>query len=263
MKYEIRDLGETAEASSGGGARGMRRELLILLALSAVSLFLIWGFFDGLSRLAVLAITPERESRWLGTVVPEMDLWTPTKENDLRRVASLHDSLEKLSKHRDVPELEYRLVILDENEPNAFAIPGGVIGFTRGLIHVLEDNEMAAAFVVAHELGHFANRDHLRGLVRRLGTSATLAVIFGNGGEVVVQSNDLLQLGTSRNQEEAADAFALRILVDTYGHADGADKLFELLADGDQAPEWIHLLSTHPDPKKRLNLIRKAINATR
>ena len=263
MKYEMRDLGEASEVSSGGGARGMRRELLILLALSAASLFLVWAFFDGLSRLAVLAITPEKESQWLGSITPELDLWAPTEENDLRRVAALRDNLEKLSAHRDVPDLDFRLVLLDENEPNAFAIPGGVIGFTRGLVHALEDNDMAAAFVVAHELGHFANRDHLRGLVRRLGTSATLAVIFGNGGDIVVQSNDLLQLGTSRKQEEAADAFALRILVDTYGHADGADRLFELLSDTDQVPSWIHMLSTHPDPKERLDRLRKAVERTR
>lgn len=259
MKFEIRDLGEASEVSSGGGARGMRREFFVLIAMLIVSLLMIWGVFDGLSRLAVRAITPEREAEWLGALAPDLDSWTPTDESDLRRVDALRTSLEKLSAHPDVPKLKYRLILLNENEPNAFAIPGGVVGFTRGLIHALEDEEMAAAFVVAHELGHFAHRDHLRGLVRQLGTSATLSVIFGGGGDLIFHSNDLMQLGYSRSQEEAADAFALRILIDTYRHADGADKLFELLSESSEIPEWVHMLSTHPDPKKRLARIRDEI----
>jgi len=263
MKFVQRDLGESSEASSGGGGRGMRRELMALLALSAITLVVIWAAFDGLSRLAVRAITPEMESQWLGALMPSMDEWEPTGEAQIRRVEMIRDSMARLTAHPDAPKLDFRLIIINENSPNAFAIPGGVIGFTRGMVDALEDNEIAAAFVIAHELGHFAHRDHLRGLIREIGSFAALQILFGGGGNLVFQTNDLMNLNYSRRQEEAADAYALHLLIDVYGHSKGADQLFEILSTSSELPDWAHMFSTHPNPRDRMKRLRESIDSNK
>lgn len=256
MKFESRDLNEAADVSSGGGKRGMRRELIVLMALLALSLILIWGVFDGLSRLAVRAVTPKLESEWLGALVQDLDEWEPSKEADIRRTQMIRTITAKLAEHPDVPTLKFRLFFIDDESPNAFAIPGGVVGVTRGLVDALEDHEIAAAFVIAHEFGHFANRDHLRGLVREVGSLAALQIVFGGGSGLIFTTNDLMQLNYSRKQEEAADTYALRLLYDVYGHADGADKLFELLSKSETLPGWAYMFSTHPNFEERLERLR-------
>lgn len=261
MKFEQRDLGESSEASSGGGGRGMRRELMALLALSAITLVVIWGIFDGLSRLAVRAITPEMESQWLGALMPSMDEWKPTSEEEIRRVDMIRSSMDRLTAHPDAPGLEFRLIIIDDSSPNAFAIPGGVIGFTHGMIDALEDNEIAAAFVIAHELGHFAHRDHLRGLIREIGSFAALQILFGGGGNLMFQTNDLMNLQYSRRQEEAADAYAIQLLIDVYGHSKGAEQLFDILSKSPGLPDWAHMFSTHPNPRDRMKRLREAADS--
>lgn len=257
MKFEARDLGEAAEVSSGGGGKGMRREFFVLITLSVITLLGIWITFDGLSRLAVRAITPELESEWLAGLMPQLDEWVPAEEDDVRRVEMIRSIIAKLAAHPDAPALKYRLVLIDDKTPNAFAIPGGVIGVTHGLVDALEDHEIATAFVIGHEIGHFANRDHLRGLVRQLGTLAALEIVFGGGGGLVFTTNDLMQLSDSRKQEEAADAYALRLLHDSYGHAEGAGKLFELLMISDSMPGWAYMFSTHPNHADRIERLRK------
>jgi len=258
MKFEPRDLGAAAEASSGGGGKGMRRELVVLMTFLLLTLLLVWSVFDGLSRIAVRAVTPEIESEWLGVLMPQFDEWEPSGEEDTRRVEMIRAITRKLTSHPDVPAMKFRIIMIDDPDPNAFAIPGGVIGVTRGLVEALEDNEIAAAFVIGHELGHFAHRDHLRGLIRELGALAALQIAFGGGGGLVFTVNDLMQLSYSRRQEEAADAYALRLLHDSYGHADGAERLFELFAKSNSIPGWAHMFSTHPNPAERLHRLRES-----
>ena len=73
--------------------------------------------------------------------------------------------LERLVLHWEDAPYDFEIVVISEEVPNAFAIPGGLIVVTTGLISGVEsENELA--FVLGHELGHFRNRDHLRSLGR-------------------------------------------------------------------------------------------------
>ena len=77
-----------------------------------------------------------------------------------------------------VPKLPYRLILIENPKPNAFAFPGGTIGLTSGLIDSLDDPE-ALKFVLGHELGHFHERGHLRGLGRAIGSAVVFSILFG------------------------------------------------------------------------------------
>ncbi|GAB4558484.1 MAG: hypothetical protein Tsb0017_13980 [Geothermobacteraceae bacterium] len=155
----------------------------------------------------------------------------------------------------------FRVELVPTEEVNALALPGNVIMVFSGLLKQVEsENELA--MVLAHELGHFAHRDHLRGLGRGLVLTLASVVLFGRDSGVTDAVAGLLlpvQAGYSRRQEAAADAFALNLLVARYGHAGGATDFFARLQKlkHRQPPR---LLASHPFPEERVADLEAAIN---
>lgn len=251
MKFVQRDLGTAAEASSGGGQRGILVEFRSLILLSAAVVLLIGLFFAGAAELAVRTVTPEQESRWLSSLGPALSPVEPKDEPLSSKLKRARVVLAKLASQPGVPRLEYRLILLSEAAPNAVALPGGTIGVTQGLLQSLDD-EASLAFVLGHELGHFRNRDHLRAMVRDTGRGTAVALIFGGDGSLIANADRWLSLGYSRQQEFDADRFGLDLVHAAYGKTEGSDALFRLLRDRSSVPPWAHMFQTHPDLEERL-----------
>ncbi|MBF0308620.1 MAG: M48 family metalloprotease [Magnetococcales bacterium] len=119
----------------------------------------------------------------------------------------------------DRPELGYRFAILNSDEENAFAAPGGYILVTRGLLRRVE-NEAQLAGVLAHEIAHVSRRHMLETIQRSalLSNASELTVsvmkqdpgMFRNlVGEV---SDKLFTHGLDQSLEFDADAQGLRYL---------------------------------------------------
>lgn len=259
MKFTPRDLGESAEASSGGGNRGMLAEFGKLLALSAAVIACIWLAFGGIAELVTRFITVEQEAAMLNILAPTFETWVPESEAEESRAAMIGDVLNRLVALPEVPPLDYRIIFVDMPEPNAFALPGGGIGITRGLLDALGDEEIAYAFIVGHELGHFKNRDHLRGLVRNVGAGAALGMLFGSSGAAHLASNagELVGLSYSRAQEHAADDFGMTLVRQLYPDSKGADRLFVKLSEQGEPPAWAYMFFTHPDSHERIRRLRE------
>jgi len=162
------------------------------------------------------------------------------------------------------PENPYAIhaVIWETPEPNAVALPGGVVAVTTGLLEAVEsENELA--FVLGHELGHFHNRDHLRGLGRGLSFSLILAVVgwSGSGGaaQLASMAGRFTQRGFDREQETEADRFGLTLLAAEYGHTVGAADLFDHLPASDHslAERLSSYLSTHPLHEDRIHTLQE------
>lgn len=259
MKFVPRDPGEAAENSSGGGSRGGWSELRKLVIFAAAAIVLLWAGFQALGWIAVRVITPEQEAAMLGKLLPGLEIWEPDSEAGQAQLAKAQRILDQLTTHPEVPRLDYRLVVVDEDDPNAFAFPGGTIGVTRGLLEEIDnDSEIPLAFVLGHELGHFKNRDHLRGIIRQAGAGITLSVLFGGGGAASLTSKagELMELGYSRAQEHAADDFGILLLRETYPDTAGAERFFEMVLEGDDPPAWAYMFFTHPDPRKRIKRLQ-------
>jgi predicted Zn-dependent protease len=148
-------------------------------------------------------------------------------------------------------DLPYQLQVhlSDDDIVNAVALPGGHIVVFAGLIDQL-DSENELAFVLLHEMGHFANRDHLRGLGRALVLSVLSAAILGPDNPIAgILSGGLrlTELHFSREQEIAADEYAVQALHCAYGHVAGADGFFGELKKGEgRADRMTAYLRTHP-----------------
>lgn len=261
MKFVPRSMGEATENSSGGGRRGMWIEIRKLALLTVVTLLVVWGGFHLLALAAVRVITPEQEAALLAELLPELDLWQPESEADQARLAAVQEIFQRLIALPEVPNLNYRLVVLDDPDPNAFAFPGGTVGLTRGLLESLEDQEIAYAFVLGHELGHFKNRDHLRGIIRNLGAGATLQILFGSSSMsgTIRSGGQFMELGYSRSQEIAADDFGILLLRQLYDDPSGAALFFEKILEEESPPSWAYMFLTHPDPRERIRRLQRGL----
>ncbi|GAB6065334.1 M48 family metallopeptidase [Aquifex pyrophilus] len=172
----------------------------------------------------------------------------------------------KIAKHAE-RKLPYEFFVVNSGVLNAFALPGGKIFVTRGLLLELE-SESELVGVLGHELGHVNARHHVKYLEKVLGLSLLLQVgALLIGGEDL-KEKALLQLASigatllalkfSRDQEREADLYGIKYAVATGYDPRGLIKVFEKFKklEKNRPPEW---LSTHPLPETRIKEVNKII----
>jgi predicted Zn-dependent protease len=155
---------------------------------------------------------------------------------------------------------EIEILVVDSRMVNAMALPGGLIILYVPLIRLTETPEELAA-VMAHELGHVIHRDPLRKMIRQMGIAATLALLRGDSSTLLENTiRNLLDLKYTRDQESAADDFALETLV-----AAGIDPIhFAAIMEkldpgrGGGKSKLVKYLSTHPHRGERVEKARRA-----
>lgn len=219
---------------------------LIFALVVVVLIFLV--------ELSLYFISVEREADMFENWLPD-DLVTVSPNDE--RLYELQALVDRLAVHWPDSAYEFRVEIDDSDASNAVALPGGLIIITDGLLQEVEsENELA--FVIAHELGHFKNRDHLRALGRGAVLSVFIAAISdGDAGNIGVNVADLTLRGFGRGQESDADTFALSLVALEYGHVNEAWRLFERW--NERAPSTAEIavyLSTHPDTGERVENLK-------
>ena len=168
------------------------------------------------------------------------------------------------------PELRYYFGILDTDEINAFAAPGGYIFVTRGAL-ILMSNEAQLAGVLAHELAHVDQKHIVRKLklqsTDRSVTSGIAQVLGGASLSAKIaleRLNDLafkmlMEEGLSKEDEADADQKALEMLMSTgYDLQSYLDYLQSLKPYLEQGQAKI-LSKTHPTIEFRYNNLREFI----
>lgn len=182
---------------------------------------------------------------------------------------------QKLASHSDRPDLDYTFTVLDSDEVNAFATPGGYVYISRGLIAYL-NSEAELAAVLSHEIGHITARHAVRQDARgkvldALGGVAGVAA-GAVGGMLSDYVGGALIRGYGRDLELEADREGAEYLVRAgYGSEPMIDvvrilknqELFEIARAEEEGrePQVYHgLFSTHPDNDKRLREVVEAAN---
>lgn len=178
------------------------------------------------------------------------------------RARAVQALLERLAGHWPERPYAFRVEVLDESEPNALAFPGGLVLVTSGLLEAC-DSENELAFVLGHELGHFASRDHLRGIGRGLAFVLLLGALgaadAGSASGLAALAGDIAGRGHDRAQEVRADAFGIGLVQAEYGHLAGSTGFFEKLPEPENAVvrSVAHYLSTHPMGGERIATLRE------
>jgi len=172
------------------------------------------------------------------------------------RRAALQTLLDRLVARWPERPFALEVGIVAGDEPNAVALPGGAVLVTEGLL-AQSGSENEIAFVLAHEIGHFRNRDHLRGLGRAALVGLVLTAVGIGDATAAAFSQPFVVLagrGFDRTQESDADRFALGLVAAEYGHAAGAAEFFRRLPDAEagvaiRVAGWV---STHPVSADRI-----------
>ncbi len=222
--------------------------------------FLFLGCADVSARRPILNLLPESKEIEIGKAyvpyaIEEFDGLYPNREvQEYVRSVGM-----RLVKHteRKVP---YEFYVVNSSQINAFALPGGPVMITRGLLLRL-NSEGELASVLGHELGHINARHHARFLEKQFGLNLLLnigALLVGDKpyGQALLQFGQvgagLLSLKFSRDQEREADQLGI-----LYTYRAGYDpnsiigvfEMFKSMERGGRPPEW---LSTHPLPETRI-----------
>lgn len=258
MKFTPRALPPVAADASRGHDRHPLRELALLLAGIAgicAALYLVVAL---VTDAVVRRVSPATEARLFAALGNSLETPDDLPADAARRRAVAERLLANLLARADFGDFPVQLRVWDKPETNAFALPGGTIALTTGLLRCV-DSEPGLAFVLAHELGHFHARDHLRGFGRRAGFQAMMALLFSGSGDIqfgAIQAGQLVQRSHSRDRETAADRYALELVVSTLGSDAGAAQLFERL-DEPGLPAWARVFSAHPDTGERIAALRQ------
>ncbi len=162
-------------------------------------------------------------------------------------------------------KLPYALKVHVREAPavNALALPGGhIIVYTGLLDKISSENELV--FVLAHEMGHYAHRDHLRGVGRAIVFITISSLLFGPDSSVsrmLAYALNITELSFSREQETRADEFALETLNCAYGHIGGATDFFEKIPKAQDPGKFGHYFASHPENRRRISHLRIIIRS--
>lgn len=165
------------------------------------------------------------------------------------------------------PNLNYEFKILDSPVVNAFAVPGGYVYFTRGIMGHF-NNEAEFAGVLGHEIGHIAAKHSAKQYTKQMITQVLfiggliVSEKFRNFADVAQQGLGLLFLKFSRDNETESDKlgvnYSTKVGYDAKEMA-GFFNTLQKLSDG--AGSIPTFLSTHPDPGDRHNkVLQLAVN---
>ncbi|MCU0689435.1 MAG: M48 family metalloprotease [Phycisphaerales bacterium] len=171
------------------------------------------------------------------------------------------------------PQLPWEFSFINSNDINAFALPGGKVFITRGLVSKMT-SEAQLASVLGHEVGHVTARH----TAERIGQAQMAQVgmqiggsLLGNASATVQELGGIaLQIGGaaiplkfSRDQEIEADLLGMRYMVRAGYNPRGALEVMQILAEasgGRGGGGLGSLLATHPDPQARAERIVQELN---
>lgn len=236
------------------------RDLFKLFVIVVGTLIaMIWGIF-ALSSAIVWLLPPSVEQQ-LGNLIVPLYAKQATPGDTQTQLNALLGKLEThLPQPNAKPPRDYQILYINEPTINAAAIPGDRILVYQGLLDQSEsENELM--MVLGHELGHFTNRDHLRGLGNALLFQIAFSSLFGDIGSIAAIGTSSLEAISraqfSQQQETQADEVGLKLLVDHYGHAAGATDFFDRIRQKPR-PD-IAFLASHPTPASRVEHLQALI----
>jgi predicted Zn-dependent protease len=174
-----------------------------------------------------------------------------------------------LAMQTERPDLPWTFGVLDSDSINAFAVPGGYVFVTEGLLRTMH-SESELAGVLAHEISHVVQKHHLKALQKSagLGLLTEVAVASVDNGnkrmavdKVVNAGTELYARGLDKGDEYAADragvVVAARAGYEPYGLVAVLQTL-EQLGGGDSRLSL--LFKTHPAPQDRLKRLEQTMD---
>ncbi|HEX2619865.1 MAG TPA: M48 family metallopeptidase [Phototrophicaceae bacterium] len=250
---------------SGNGIR-----LLIGLAIaifSIISFFASSQFNPITGEQQHLSLTPEQEISLGLQSKPEMiaengGLYRDQQVQD--QIDTIGENLVNGSLARDTP-WEFDFNVLDSSDVvNAFALPGGPVFITTGLLSHLTTEDQVAG-VLAHEITHVLARHSAQQIAKSNLTNGLIgAVSVASGDASTAQTaamiGQLVNMKYGRDDETQSDTLGVCWMIDAGYNPQGMIEVMQVLEEvsgGSRQPEFF---STHPNPENRIVKIQEAID---
>jgi predicted Zn-dependent protease len=257
---------------------GLPIRLLIAVAIAG---FAAWQYY---SRVEVNPVTGETQRIAL-TAEQEVALGLEAAPEMARQMGGVVDPDEPAA--RFVKEVGAKVVagsiaaqspypfefhlLADGETVNAFALPGGQVFLTAGLLMRLEDEAEVAA-VLGHEVGHVIHRHGAEHMAKgQLGQLLTMAVgVAGSDGDsggqraamIASMVNQVVQLKYGRSDELESDRFGLDALSQVGFDPTAMRDLMGVLAEASQGGRPPEMLSSHPYPENRIEQIEQYLGTS-
>jgi predicted Zn-dependent protease len=216
-----------------------------------------------------VSLTPDQEIAMGVQSAPEMAAQMGGEFNDAKTVNAIKSIGNKLVNSTQAKQSPYVFkfhVLADPETVNAFALPGGQIFITVGLLkHLTSEDQIAG--VLGHEMGHVINRhsaqqmekqQEMSGIVNGVVMGAT-----GGGGmasaQIAQYAAQMLNLKYSRNDELEADKFGLHYMNESGYKPTEMLTVMKVLADVSGGGNKSDFQSTHPSPANRMIKIKEEL----
>lgn len=255
--------------------RGFGCGVRVLLALAIVG-FALFRYFSQTEVNPVtgetqrIAMTVDQEAALGLEAAPEMAAQMGGEVDPSDPKAQLVEAVgRKIVLNSDAAKSPYTYdfhLLRDTETLNAFALPGGQIFITRGLLLKLEDDAQLAG-VLGHEVGHVVNRHGAEHMATgQLGQLLTVAVgVAGSddegGGQraamVAAMVNQMVQLKYSRSDELESDRVGMDYMKQAGYDPEAMLGVMHILAEASRGGRQPELLSSHPYPEDRIAAIER------
>jgi predicted Zn-dependent protease len=243
-----------------------------LLIAAVLALFAVFTYFGSTSENPLtgekqrVAMSPEQEIALGYKSAPEMAAQMGGVSQNEKARALVHQLGQKLVAGSFAAKSPYKFsfhVLADPKTVNAFALPGGPIFITEGLLRQLK-TEAELAGVLGHEIGHVIARHSSERLAKQQLTQGLLgALVVGSGDYTTAQIGQvvgsMINMSYGREDELESDALGIRIMAEAGYDPRAMIRVMEVLAKasgGSRQPEFV---STHPAPENRSAKIKEAI----
>jgi predicted Zn-dependent protease len=237
--------------------RYFRTNVLLVVVLMAVLLSCATTGPGGKTSFIVI---PTSQEIGIGAGMAEQVEASDTVLNDQVWQDYLNEVGQKVVAVCDRRDIEYHFKVIQSDQVNAFAAPGGYVYFYTGLLSEMgSEAEMAA--VMAHEISHVVARHGVKRLQSALGVAVAYELAFGGEGAgeamdaAIGMGMGLVFAGYSRGAEREADEFGIHYMVKAGYDPRGALGMFETLArlgGGGSSNVFEGLARSHPETKERI-----------
>jgi beta-barrel assembly-enhancing protease len=243
-----------------------------LVVAGIIALFAIISYFGSSSENPLtgekqrVAMTPEQEIALGYQSASQMAAQMGGVSRNAQAVALVQRIGEELVRESFAAKSPYKFsfrVLADPKTVNAFALPGGPVFITEGLLRQLK-TEAELAGVLGHEIGHVIARHSSERLAKQQLTQGLLgALVVGSGDFTTAQIGQvvgsMINMSYGREDEIESDTLGIRIMSEAGYDPRGMIRVMEVLAKASGGSRQPEFMSTHPAPENRSERIKQAI----
>ena len=233
-------------------------EFIILIVAFSAIIGTVWLFSDSIINICIDNMSNETQIKLEKMIGFKVKNTYISEDKNIEKLNDIKDKIISMDSKLQ-GKSNFPIQIIKNNELNAAVTPNGRIFITSKLADTIKDEEMLT-FILAHELGHYANRDHLKMFGKEIAKYVLTTMLSGGNNTMettLIGISDFHNLKYSRKQEKKADKYASQVVYKLYGSTKGGINFFNLLKNKENLPLFMEYLSTHPSTESRIREIKK------